>query len=574
MILLSFNTQIPVTFCTSGAIQRGKNLSLRYMILKPIKTAALAALIFSTVLSSCGSRNKGKKERSNVLTTTEAAVERPANTSTGVLVQPGVAVPAEKRPVVEENYRVTLPTVQREFRGAWVATVANINWPTKNNFNTESQKREAIALLDFLKENNFNAVIFQVRPSGDALYKSEHEPWSYFLTGEIGKQPTPYYDPLEFWVDEAHKRGLELHVWLNPYRAHHSAGGAVTSESMVRKTPDMVVRLKNGMYWFDPANPKTQDHAAKVVLDIVKRYNIDGVHFDDYFYPYASYNGGGDFPDNASWSVYKSNGGSLSRGDWRRDNVNKFIERVYKEIKAEKNYVKFGLSPFGIWKPGYPAGITGSSQYDELYADAKLWLNKGWIDYFTPQLYWPIEPQRQSFTALLKWWESENTYKRHLWPGLNTVEVRASNKPQEIVNQIEATREIVPNSVGAVHWSIAGLTKSSAMVETLKSGPYREKALVPRSPWLNANPLLAPTLLLTNETSSVFAKWLHKQPEQVFQWVAYAQYGGEWHYEILDKLETEKGFPKVKDGKKLQAIAIKAIDRLSNESEYVAKKVF
>src|SRR5690606_17790870 len=146
----------------------------------------------------------------------------------------------------------------------------------------------------------------------------------------------------------------------------------------------------------------------------------------------------------ASWAAYKRTGGTLSRGDWRRDNVNRFIERVYKGIKAEKNYVKFGISPFGIWKPGYPAGITGSSQYDELYADAKLWLNKGWVDYFTPQLYWPIAPERQSFTSLLKWWESENTHKRHLWPGLNTVAVKSTNRPQEIVNQINATRQLVP----------------------------------------------------------------------------------------------------------------------------------
>jgi len=545
------------------------------MILKPIKAAAFAALMLSTVMFSCGSR---KNKSTNKVLVSTAVVN---NTATGVTTntdkantaQPVLVQPATVKPVEDEFIKANLPVVTREFRGAWVATVANINWPTKNNFNTESQKREAIALLDFLKDNNFNAVIFQVRPSGDALYNSPHEPWSYFLTGQIGKQPTPFYDPLEFWVTEAHKRGLELHVWLNPYRAHHSAGGAVTSESMVKKAPDMVVRLKNGMYWFDPANSKTQDHAAKVVLDIVKRYDIDGVHFDDYFYPYAEYNGGADFPDNQSWAAYKNTGGNLSRGDWRRDHVNRFIERVYKEIKAEKNYVKFGLSPFGIWKPGYPAGITGSSQYDELYADAKLWLNKGWVDYFTPQLYWPIEPAKQSFPALLKWWQSENTHQRHLWPGLNTVEVRSSNRPQEIVNQVKATREIVPNSPGEVHWSIAGLTKSPAMTEALRNGPYKELALVPRTPWLQTSPVLAPTLLLTPERSSVFAKWLHKQPEKVFHWVVYAQYGNVWEYEILDPSQTEKGFPTVKDGKKLQAIAVRAIDRLSNEGEYVAKKV-
>ncbi len=552
---------------------------------RPIKNTAIVALILSTVLFSCASRKnkraaKELKSPSVEVVVAESEEAKAAKKEEAAAAQTDAKpipaekpVVAEKKPVVEVPLRVDLPDIDREFRGAWIATVANINWPTKGNYSTEAQKREAIQLLDLLKENNFNAVIFQVRPSADALYESPHEPWSYFLTGEIGKRPNPYYDPLTFWVEEAHKRGLELHVWLNPYRAHHSTGGAVTNASMVRKASDMVVRLKNGMYWFDPANPKTQDHAARVVLDIVKRYDIDGVHFDDYFYPYASYNGGADFPDDASWNAYRRSGGTLSRPDWRRDNVNRFIERVYNEIKAEKNFVKFGLSPFGIWKPGYPAGVTGSSQYDELYADAKLWLNKGWIDYFAPQLYWPIDPPRQSFTALLRWWESENTHKRHLWPGLNTVAVRTPNRTQEIVKQIEETRKLIPNSVGAIHWSIAGLTNSPGMVQAVKSGPYNKQALIPRSPWLNANPLLTPSLLLTKETSSIFAKWLHKQPNEVFQWIVYAQYGDVWEYEILDGQQTEKSFPKLKNGKSLKTVAVKAIDRLSNESDYIAKKV-
>lgn len=474
--------------------------------------------------------------------------------------------------VVEPEYRVDLPEVPREFRAAWVATVANINWPSRNNLSTEQQKREAIELLDLLKNNNFNAVIFQVRPSADALYASKLEPWSYFLTGTTGKAPNPFYDPLDFWVEEAHKRGLELHVWLNPYRAHHSSGGTVTSQSMVRKTEN-VIKLRNGMYWFDPASKQTQDHAAAVVMDIVKRYDIDGVHFDDYFYPYASYNGGADFPDNKTWTAYKRGGGTLSRADWRRDHVNQFIKRVYTEIKNEKPAVKFGLSPFGIWKPGYPAGITGSSQYDELYADAKLWLNEGWIDYFTPQLYWPIDPPKQSFTSLLKWWQSENTHNRHLWPGLNTVEVRAANRAEEINRQIEETRKIIPNSVGAVHWSIAGLTKNPVLLKGLREGLYSQKALVPASPWLPANPLLKPTLLLTDQNNSFFVKWLHKQPDQVFKWITYARYGDTWEVQIRDASASEMNLPKQKDGRGLNAIAVKPIDRLGNEGDYVAEAI-
>src|SRR5690606_1108648 len=368
--------------------------------------------------------------------------------------------PKVEKTAVEERLKIDLPEVNREFRAAWIASVANINWPSSRNLSTEQQKAEVIQILNQLKENNFNAVIFQARPSADALYDSPYEPWSIFLTGENGKAPSPYYDPLEFWIEECHKRGMELHVWLNPYRAHHTNGGKVGSSSMVNKMPQNIVRLANGMYWFDPAKKSTQDHASKIVNDIVKRYDIDGIHFDDYFYPYASYNNGKDFPDNDSWNEYLKNGGNLSRADWRRENVNQFIKRIYTEIKSEKNWVKFGISPFGIWKSGVPYGVSGLSQYDELYADAKLWLNEGWIDYFTPQLYWPVDSPKQNFSSLLQWWESENTHNRHLWPGLNTVEIKSPDKPAEIVRQIEITRQLVPNSAGVAHWSMAGLNST------------------------------------------------------------------------------------------------------------------
>ena len=235
------------------------------------------------------------------------------------------------------------PAAEREFRAAWVATVANINWPSKPGLSVEEQKSEAIALLDLLQKSNFNAVIFQVRPHCDAMYKSDLEPWSYYLTGEEGKAPDPYYDPLQFWIDEAHARGIELHAWLNPYRAHHPAGGPVTDVSIVRKRPDLVLKLEaDNWWWLDPALKGTQDHSYNVVMDLVRRYDLDGIHFDDYFYPYPDYNNFKDFPDEQSWQAYQASGGKLSRSDWRREAVNTFIERLYKGIKAEKPWVKFG----------------------------------------------------------------------------------------------------------------------------------------------------------------------------------------------------------------------------------------
>ena len=274
---------------------------------------------------------------------------------------------------VAPNQGVPLPRADREFRAAWVATVANIDWPSLPGLSTEQQQAEARRILDTAVNIGLNAIILQVRPHCDAMYRSLLEPWSSYLTGSQGKPPDPFYDPLEFWIREAHSRGIELHAWFNPYRAHLPQGGPVTDSSVVRRKPQLARKLSNGSYWLDPAIAATQQHSFEVVMDVVRRYDIDGVHFDDYFYPY----GDGTFPDDSTWAEYLTGGGSLSRGDWRREAVNTLIRRVYQGIKKEKPHVKFGVSPFGIWRPGFPPSIAGFDQYGVLYADAKLWLNEG-----------------------------------------------------------------------------------------------------------------------------------------------------------------------------------------------------
>lgn len=476
--------------------------------------------------------------------------------------------PSLKNPTPADS----LPKAEKEFRAAWVATVANINWPSKPGLSTADQQKEAIALLDFLKEHHFNAVVFQVRPQADALYKSELEPWSYFLTGQQGKAPEPFYDPLEFWVKEAHARGLELHVWLNPYRAHHVSGKEVSELSIVKKHPELVMKLKEGYWWMDPAQKATQDHASAVVMDIVNRYDIDGVHFDDYFYPYPSYNGNEDFPDQASWAVYQRNGGKLSRGDWRRDAVNKLIERLYKEIKSSKKWVKFGLSPFGIWRPGHPASVSGFDQYDVLYADAKLWLNKGWIDYFSPQLYWPINKIEQSFPVLLGWWSQENTQKRHLWPGISVGRDTSSKNTSEVVSEIQVSRGMLPESMGVVHWSISSVTKNPALSKALLDGPYKRDALVPASPWLDNKAPLAPVVTKTENADSLTVSWTHPNTNDVFRWIVYYRQGNKWNYKILDRQEQTVSFETGAPGKTpkpaaISSIIVTAVDRTGNESE-------
>lgn len=465
-----------------------------------------------------------------------------------------------------------LPRAEREFRAAWIATVANINWPSKPGLTTDQQKQEAIALLDFLQKNNFNAAILQVRPQCDALYKSELEPWSYYLTGQQGKAPEPYYDPLEFWIKAAHNRGLELHVWLNPYRAHHKDGKEITEHSIVKKRPELALYLKEGYWWLDPSQKGTQDHSTAVVMDLVTRYDIDGVHFDDYFYPYPSYNLGADFPDSVSWNAYQQDGGKLSRGDWRRESVNVFIKRLYKEIKAVKPYVKFGLSPFGIWRPGYPESIGGFDQYDQLYADARLWLNKGWIDYFTPQLYWPINRMSQSFPVLLGWWAGENKKKRHLWPGISVGRDTSVRNVNEILSQIMIDRGMIPESKGVVHWSISSLTHNPNMTKAIIEGPYKKQALVPASPWLDKKLPAAPVVNISSPDSTITLQWKHPDEKDVFNWVIYHKYGNTWSYTILPAGEDKSITIKKSAGENAQKVlltrvAVTAVDRVGNESK-------
>jgi len=433
----------------------------------------------------------------------------------------------------QKNADSEIPYIEREFRGAWVATVANINWPSRPGMPVDSQKIEAIAILDSMKSMNFNAVIFQARPQADAFYKSDLEPWSYYLTGVQGKAPEPFYDPLEFWIQESHKRSMDLHVWVNPYRAHHKDGGPISDSSMVKKMAGVVHELSSGYYWFEPTHPLTQDHSFNVIMDIVRRYNVDGIHMDDYFYPYPSYNNDKDFPDEANYYAYQKDGGKLSKADWRRDAVNKFIKRLYTSIKKEKPYVQFGISPFGIWRPGHPKSVKGFDQYEKLYADAKLWLNEGWVDYFAPQLYWNINKIPQSFPVLLGWWQEENLKQRHLWPGISLSGRDSSNITDETFNQIMITRGMLPKSPGLIHWSIAPHLKFPVFANDLRNGPYKSQALIPASPWIDNKAPKPPQIKVMNDSDSLKIEWSHPEANNLSKVVVYKQYDSGWVYEIF-----------------------------------------
>lgn len=359
-----------------------------------------------------------------------------------------------------EANNVDLPPAPREFRAAWIATVANIDWPSEPGLPVDEQKAELRDMLDQAAALNLNAVIFQVRPHADALYESELEPWSYYLTGQQGQAPDPEYDPLAFAVEAAHKRGLQLHAWFNPYRAGHPADTSELAPTHVQNTHPEWVRSFGDYLWLDPGVPAARDHTHRVIMDVVRRYDVDGIHFDDYFYPYPSYADGAPFPDSASWARARREGWSGSRDDWRRHNVDRLIERLYNSIKKVDPQVKFGISPFGIWRPGHPPGTRGFDAYAQLYADARKWIREGWVDYITPQLYYRTDQYGYAYPTMLRWWIEQNDENRHVWPGLYTSRVTMPGERHwsdgHLIGQIYTARSH-PGATGQVHFSMQAL---------------------------------------------------------------------------------------------------------------------
>jgi uncharacterized lipoprotein YddW (UPF0748 family) len=369
-----------------------------------------------------------------------------------------------------------------EFRGAWIATVDNIDWPSQGNFDSDDQKAEFISLLDMHQRNGLNAVIVQIRPCTDAFYPSPFEPWSEWLTGKQGIAPEPYYDPLEFMIDEAHKRGLSFHAWLNPYRAEWNiSANAVAPNHITRLYPGWFVAY-GGKRYFDPGNKEAQDYVVNVVKDIVKRYKVDGIHMDDYFYPYPIPRL--QFPDSKSFQLY---GKGLKRDDWRRSNTDSIIAKIHRVIKTEKKSCAFGISPFGVWRNIDRDRINGSrtngalSNYDDLYADILKWMKKDWIDYVAPQLYWEIGHRIADFNVLIDWWD-RNTYGKDCYIGLAIY--RAGNNSAwrdktQIPRQIQAIRKKA-NLNGIVFYSSKSFeTNPNGWCDSLRNNYFKDPALAP-----------------------------------------------------------------------------------------------
>lgn len=466
-----------------------------------------------------------------------------------------------------------------EFRGVWVATVNNIDWPSKPGLGVESMKKEAIELLDMHRSQGMNVVIFQVRPCSDAFYYSELEPWSRYLTGTPGKAPQPFFDPLQFWIEEAHKRGMELHAWLNPYRLSQNSSEPIAGNHIAFKNPDWVVNYGNKLY-FDPGVPATRVYVTNVVCDIVRRYDVDAIHFDDYFYPYPLSQ---PFPDDASFAIYNRAFTPDQKDHWRRENVDILIKMLNDSIKDIKPWVKFGISPFGVWRnrnmdeegSDTRAGVTN---YDHLYADIRKWLREGWIDYVVPQIYWEIGHPAADFETLVRWW-NRNSYGKGLYIGHSPYKlesastVEAWRKPDQLPRQVDLLRKF-NNVRGSAYFSSNQFKRDLfGFQDTLKARLYRLPSLTPPMPWLKAEKPTTPTRI------RVSGRRVHWQPvpstirtPHPTRYLVYLNETGTlfdpanpaFIVQLTD--HTAVQFTRRSGKRKTYEVRISALDRLNNES--------
>lgn len=362
---------------------------------------------------------------------------------------------------VDEN----APEPAREFRAAWVATVFNLDWPSKAGLPASQQKAELLRIIEQAARMRLNAIILQVRPNGDALYKSDLEPWSAWLSGP---GTNPGYDPLAFAITEAHRRGIEIHAWFNPFRATVSSR-PVGRNHISRRQPGWLLKA-GSTTMLNPSRPQARGHVLRVIMDVVRRYNIDGVHLDDYFYPYPPHHKVADGRTPAQ----------------RRAAIDAFVQELYRQVKQAKPHVRVGISPFGIWQPGFPEQVqAGVNAYEDLACDARKWLARGWVDYLSPQLYWRCEGP-QSFPALMQWWSGINP-SRPVWPGIASVRIDSKEDPgrkaSEIGRQIAYSRQLARQSSGQLFWSWKSLGTNRGGVQKVLASCYKSLALPPAMHW-------------------------------------------------------------------------------------------
>ncbi|MGC8594813.1 MAG: family 10 glycosylhydrolase [Candidatus Kryptoniota bacterium] len=473
-------------------------------------------------------------------------------------------------------------TPKFEFRATWIATVSNIDWPSQPGLSSSQQEQQLISILDSLKSLGFNAVLLQIRDECDAFYNSSYEPWSYWLTGRQGSPPSPYYDPLQFAIQEAHKRGMELHAWINPYRAVNKVGTySIDSTHVTVRHPDWVLSFNKSsggtLLILNPGLPQVRNYITSVIMDIVRRYDVDGIHFDDYFYPYE----GTTYQDTATFRLY--NRGITDIGDWRRDNVNLFVKEVYDSITSVKPWVKFGISPFGIWKNGVPPNITGMDAYSEIYADPIAWLHQGTVDYLAPQLYWPNNNPpgyKQDYGTLMPWWaDSIYANGRHFYVGQAAYRISAW-QPGEIERQLQQNRVNVKVN-GSIFFNTSSvLGNPGNFADSLRQNYYRNKSITPMMVWKGSGTVSAPTNFVYGRIAGVnvpVLSWSEEKKsglDSVFRYVVYRFSQGSVSSSdfnnssnILDVIGNYYILPSVPLTKGPTYYAVSALNRNSSESQ-------
>ena len=466
-----------------------------------------------------------------------------------------------------------------EFRGVWIATVDNIDWPPKKIFNVDSQKADYIRQLDLHKKNGMNAVIVQVRTAADAFYPSPFEPWSQWLTGTQGSLPKPYYDPMQFMIEEAHKRGFEFHAWCNPYRADFDIGRTnIAPDHISRLYPEWFLKYGNQLF-FDPGNKDAQQWVINVMKDIVTRYDIDALHMDDYFYPYRI--AGREFPDSISYQKY---GNRQNKDDWRRSNVNYIIQQLSIVIKQQKPWCKFGISPFGVWRnidkdPRGSATHAGQTNYDDLYADVLLWLKNKWIDYVAPQIYWEFTQPNAPYQVLLDWWNKQ-TYGRHCYIGLGIYKAGTSKAWRDstlLPRQIDSLRA-KSNIKGAIYFSSTSFDKNpNGWNDSLQQNYYKMRALIPPMEWTDSiKPLKPFAAYISSRNSNTPAK-LHiiknKSSRPIKLFIVYKFNNSDVIKKTPNNIykvvpaSSEETIVLTSFNKTIEKLAVSCIDLANNESE-------
>jgi len=420
------------------------------------------------------------------------------------------------------------PPVPREFRAAWSTPVWDRglrDWPSVAGLSPDSQRAELRALLDHASSIGLNAILLHVRIAGDAMYPTKYAPWSAYLTGTSGLGPNPSYDPLQFAVEEAHARGIQLHAWFNPFRAMMPIFAGKAGPTHVTRTHPEWIRKYGTETWIDPGDPAARKWVLETMLDVVKRYDVDGIHIDDYFYPYRESRVVTrrvkkrrvrsrvdiEFPDDKTWKKYGKPAGFSDRDAWRRANIDDFVKTLYSSVKAIKPSMLVGISPFGIWRPGAPPGVTGLDSYAEIYADSRRWLREGWLDYIAPQIYWEVGGEQDRFRLLDAWWRSENPQGRYIFPGLYSSHVWGESGAwplDAIKTQITTLRNARAGGsdvLGHVHFRLAGLFAESDRLAGTLTDLYAQRAIPPAYPWLGAAIPAAPVIDLVRPDSTTKA---------------------------------------------------------------------